>query len=135
MKVVNYKGQENIVVYTVGTGGVTAGVLCALSSNTAVIAGGNAADDTIIGIAMETAAAAATAKIMEVTGDSVIEAPYTGSSKTSVTAADISKIYDVASGGLEIDLDDTTTGIFVCTGYNNDNGVIYGRIEKAARIN
>lgn len=60
---------------------------------------------------------------------SVIRAKYTGSSKTSLTAADkFGTAYDLAvdgtTGAQTVNLDDTTGGLFLVVGYNNDNNTV-----------
>lgn len=108
---------------TVGTGGVVKGSLCVLSSNTFVKAAAATTDGTIAAIALETADAAAVAKFQLVSNTPIISAKYTGSSKTSLTDADISKIFDLSSD-LIVNLDDTSGGCAFCVDYDNSLSLI-----------
>lgn len=104
---------------TVGSGNVTRGDMCVLSSNTFVRIANGASVLTVVAIAMESAVAAAVAKFQLVSNQPIIRARYTGVSKTSLTDADISKVYDISTSAI-IDLDDTSGGFAFCVGYDND---------------
>lgn len=126
-------GPYTTVKRTVGTGGTVRGSLCAMSSDTAVKAAANPTDGTIFGIATDTYAATDVGIFYKITSDTQIAAKYTGSSKTSLTDADLGKSYDLSSD-LIVNLDDTSGGPFICDGYDNDNDIIYGHIVAVERV-
>lgn len=109
----------------VGSGGVTAGALCVVSSNTIVIASEAVTAATVYGIAAETAIEGADATFYDITSGTTL-----GARKTvgTLTGADVSKAFDIDSGAISIDTTDTTGGVFVCTEYDNATNTIYGRL-------
>lgn len=132
MFVTNQSGQGNIHKMTVGSGGYTKGDLLSISSNTAINTDYAAMTVlTCLGIALSTEDAASTGLVQYVNSSSIICADVdTTATKTTVAITDIGKKFDL-SDAHTVDLDDTTGGYFVCTGYNNDRGVIYGKIDPA----
>lgn len=120
-----------VVKRTVGTGGVARGDLCVMSSNTAVKAAAAPTDGTVFGIALEDKSAGEVGKFMPVS-DCVIAAKYTGSSKTSLTDADLGKAFDL-SDEQTVNLDDTTGGFCVCEGYDNDKDLIFFKVLLTKR--
>lgn len=126
-------GKPSAVIKgTVGTNGVVKGDLCVLSSNTFVKAAAAPSDGTIVAIALETASATTVAKFELATSARIITAKYTGSSKTSLTDADISKIFDLTDSQT-VNLDDTTGGCCFCVDYDNDLDLIHFIIVPAKR--
>lgn len=112
----------------VGTGGVTAGALCVVSSNTIVVATEAVGAATVYGIAAETAAEGVDANFYEINGVTI------GARKTAnstLTGADLTKTFDIASGAITIDTTDTTGGPLVCTGYDNTQDLIFGKILES----
>jgi hypothetical protein len=124
--------KSTVIKGTVGTGGTNKGSLCVLSSNTFIKITDAPSDYTVVGIALETSVATDVIGFELVSDAPIITAKYTGSSKTSLTDADISKIFDI-SDDLTIDLDDTSGGTFMCVGYDNDNDTIDGIIVPLDR--
>jgi hypothetical protein len=114
-----------------GTGGGVKGDLAVVSSATAVKGAAAPTAATVLGIFVESVDAAAMAEIAVPDKDALIRSHYTGSSKTSLTDADIGAVYDLADEN-DVNLDDTTGGICVCQGYDNDNDTIDFVIPEAA---
>lgn len=123
-------GPFSVVKRTVGTGGVASGSLSVMSSNTAVKGAAAATDGTIFGVACADFEATTVGDFYKITDDTIIGAKYTGSTKTSLTDADLGKIFDL-SDDATVNLDDVTGGCCVCEGYNNDNDIIYFKIAPA----
>lgn len=117
-------GPSTVIKGTVGTGDVAKGDLCALSSNTFVKAAANPTDATIVALALETASATEVALFELIAPVKIVSAKYTGSSKTSLTDADISKTFDLADSQT-VNLDDTSGGPCLCVGYDNDLDLIH----------
>jgi len=113
-----------------GTGGTAAGDLVVWSSDTVVKVAAAAAAGTIVGIALETVLADAMVAVSIIKPEDIIEAIYTGSTKTSLADTDIGTAFDV-TGPTTVDLDDTTGGFCVCVGYNNTVNIIKFMIEAA----
>jgi hypothetical protein len=117
--------KSNVIKGTVGSGGVLKGDLCVLSSNTFVKITDAPSQYTVVGIALETADAAEVALFELISNTPIVTAKYyTGGSKTSLTDADISKVFDIYDAQT-IDLDDTTGGTALCVDYDNDLGLIH----------
>lgn len=123
-------GPFSTVQRTVGTGGTDAGSLSVMSSNTAVKAAAAPTDGTIFGIATKAYSAGEVGIFYSITDETIIGAKYTGSTKTSLTDADLGKVFDL-SDDETVNLDDTTGGCSVCEGYDNDKDVIYFKIAPA----
>lgn len=119
-------GPMETIKGRVGTGGVTAGALCIVSSNTIVVATEAVTAGTVYGIAAETAAEGVDATFYKIKSGTIIGARKTAAS--TLTGADVTKTYDIASGAITIDTTDTTGGPFVCTGYDNTTDTIYGNL-------
>lgn len=115
--------KSTVIKGTVGSGGVSKGSMCVLSSNTFIKITDAPGDYTVAGIALETADATEVIGFELVSDAPIITSKYTGTSKTSLTDADISKAFDVYDH-LTVDLDDTSGGPFICVGYDNDNSTI-----------
>lgn len=125
-------GQFSTVIKgTVGTGGVTKGDLVVLSGNTFVKAAAAPTAATVIGISLGTYAATAVGKF-ELAQGRIVTAVYTGSTKTSVTDADISKVFDLTDSQT-VNLDDTTGGVCYCVDYDNDLKLIDFILTPASR--
>lgn len=126
-------GQPSTVIKgTVGSGGVVKGDMCVIASNTFVKAAAAATVLTVVAVALETAAATAVAKFELVSCQRIVSARYIGSSKTYLTDADISKVYDF-SGSQTVNLDDTTGGSCFCVDYDNDLDLIHFIVIPAQR--
>ena len=119
--------ESTIVKLIVGTGGVTKGHLCVLSSNTVVLAAAAATDATVLGIAAETAVQGALASI-ELCGDRIIRSEYAGTASNLATC----KEFDLTDSNT-VNINDTTGGIFLCVGYNTTNTTIDGIITAVHR--
>lgn len=79
-----------------------------------------AADDEIIGLAMCDAASGAKASVLLLSPMSVIRVPFTGSTKKTLAAADrFGTLFDWDATAKDMDLDDTTGGVFVVVDYVN----------------
>ena len=126
-------GQSSTVVKaTVGTGGVAKGSLCVITSNTAVKSAAAPTAATVFGIALATVAATAVGSF-ELVSNRIITAKYTGSSKTSLTDADLTKVFDLTDD-LTVNLDDTTGGCCFCVGYDNVAKTMDFLVTEAAKI-
>jgi hypothetical protein len=120
----------------IGSGGVSAGGLVAVSGGKGVAAAADFANSTIVGIARETTASASYCYV-DLIEDHELEADFTGSSKTSVAVTDTGTVFDLSTA-LVINLDDTTSGSFVAgfgsaTFWDNTNYKIRGKYTHAAR--
>lgn len=79
-------------------------------------------DSDIIGIAMGDAASGAEVPVLLLSPFSVIRVPFAGSTKKSLTAADrFGTLFDWDATNKDLDLDDTTGGVFAVVNYNNVN--------------
>lgn len=77
-------------------------------------------DDAIIGIAMGDAASGAEVSVLLLSPLSVIRVPFTGSTKKFLAAADrFGTLFDWDVTNKDLDLDDTTGGVFAVVNYNN----------------
>lgn len=124
-------GEKRVLPFITGAA-VSAGELLVISSGTVVEAAAAASPATIVGIALDDAASGATVLVDLIGEGTVISAPYTGSSKTSLTDSDLGKIFDI-DDGTTVDLDDTTDGICFCVGYDNTCDEIHFVITAADR--
>jgi hypothetical protein len=115
---------------TVGTGGTAKGSLSVMSSDTAIKATAGPTAATVFGIACAAYDAAAIGDFYAITGETVIGSKYTGSSKTSLTDADLQKVFDISSDVL-VNLDDTTGGCCRCVGYDNANSIIFFKVVES----
>jgi hypothetical protein len=116
-----------------GTGGGVKGGIAVVSSSTAVKAAAAPTAATVLGLFLEDVDADAVAQIAVPDKDALIRAPYVGSSKTSLADTDLGAVFDLnSSDPTKVDLDDTTGGIAVCQGYDNDNDTIDFVIPEAA---
>lgn len=83
----------------------------------------------VSGIAASTATAEGDVlKIIPCLPDMIYRVAYTGSSKTSLEAADIGNEFGMASDGT-LDLDNTTNDLFTIVGYDNTNDWAYVTID------
>lgn len=110
---------SKVKTFIVGTGGVAKGDLVTWSAGTVIKAVAAISTAIITGIAQETALAGATVAVRFIEHGTEVEVDYTGTSKTSLVAADIGTAFDL-SDAQTIDLDDTTDGFMVVVGYDND---------------
>lgn len=130
MEILNNKYE--VVDFIAGSGGVSAGELVTISSATVITASGGESANTIVGIALEDADATDLVPVAVPEDGAIIQAEYTGISKTTLADTDIGTVFDV-SDGETVDLDDTTGGCCLCVGYNNDVGIIKFMIPKTFR--
>lgn len=131
----------NTQLMLVGTGGVTADGLVVVSSGKAVKAAQPISAATLVGIARETVASGSYVQV-DLIENHLIEATFTGSSKSSLADTDLATVFDV-TGDLNINLDDTTGGTFVVGGngiaatagtwYDNTNLLVRGKFTAASR--
>lgn len=119
---------STVVSLVAGTGGVTKGDLCVLSSGTVVKAAAAITTGTILGIALADAVDTAMATI-ELCGNRIIRAEYTGTASNLGT----NKIYDL-SDAHTVNIDDVTNGCFYCVDYDSSRGTVDGIIIEATRI-
>lgn len=126
-------GKSRIIKGTVGTGGVTKGDMCVLSSNTFIRITDAPSGYIVVAIATKSAVDTAVGEFELVSDAPICTAKfYTGGSKKTLTDADISKVFDVYDSQT-IDLDDTTGGCFFCVGYDNDLALIHFIVIPANR--
>lgn len=116
--------------FIAGTGGTANGDLVVWSSGKVVKAAAAATAGTVVGIALEAVDADAMVLVSIIKPEDIIEAVYTGTSKTSLADTDIGTVFDV-TGPITVDLDDTTDGYCVCVGYNNTVKIIKFMVEAA----
>lgn len=110
--------KGRIIPLIVGTGGVARGDMVVISSGKVVKAAAAAGDGTIVGIALETVAQNGTAAV-ELFDNRIATSTYTGTTKTSVVAADLGTVFDLTNEKT-VNLDDTTGGMCVCVGFDNN---------------
>ncbi len=113
-------------------GTVSKGDLLVLSTNTFVRTG-DAPSGTIMTIALEDGVSTDVILMQLVTSEPILSAKYYGSSKTSLTDADISKTFDFY-GYNSIDLDDTTGGVAMCVDYDNDIDVMHFILVPSGKV-
>jgi len=99
---------------------------------------GAPADSAFVGVVNETISSATSegdpVEVVLALEDVVFKVDYTGTSKTSLTNADIGTAFDLdASDGKKINLDDTTGGAWVVVGFDNDEGVAYVKLDASKR--
>lgn len=131
----------NTLLMLAGTGGVTAEGLVVVSSGKAVKAAQPISAATLVGIARATVASGSYVTV-DLIENHLLEANFTGSSKTSLADSDLATVFDVASE-TALNLDDTTGGTFVCGGngiagvagswYDNGNLLVRGKFTSASR--
>ena len=81
---------------------------------------------------LETKVATEIALVEVIEGMQIVEANYTGSTKTSVADSDLGKVFGVTGPKL-VNLDDTTNAVAVCVGYNNTVETIQFVVPAAKR--
>jgi hypothetical protein len=119
--------QSTIVSLLVGTGGITKGDMCKLSSGTIVkVAAGDNSDD-LIGLAVADAVDTAMGSV-ELAGDRIIRSPYAGTASNLATC----KLYDFTDADT-INIDDVTNGSCFCVGYNSTNGTVDFILSQVSR--
>ena len=119
---------SNVHKLVVGTGGVTKGGLCVITSDTVVKAATAPTAATVIGIALETAIEGALASI-EIAGGRVITAPYAGTASNLAT----NKVFDLTDS-TTVNIDDVTGGCCFCVGYNTAKTTLDFILTEASRI-
>lgn len=116
--------NKSFIYWVAATGGVKAGQIVKSSSGAAPVAAAHSGQ-TILGLAMEDAAAGTAAKIYPL-GGTVLEIDYDAASATQ-TATDsmLGTLYDIkvdsTSGEMTLDLADTTGAFCFLVGYDNAN--------------
>lgn len=114
--------DKSFIYWVAATGGVKAGQIVKSSSGAAPVAAAHSGQ-TILGLAMEDAAAGTAAKIYPL-GGTVLEIDYDSASATQ-TATDsmLGTLYDIkvdsTSGEMTLDLADTTGAFCFLVGYDN----------------
>lgn len=124
-------GEKRVLPFITG-GAVSNGDLLVISSDKVVKAAAAASPATIVGIALDDAASGATVLVDVIGEGTVVSAPYDKGSKTSVTDADLGKLFDLTDEE-SVALDDTTGGICLCVGYDNSCDEIHFVITAADR--
>jgi hypothetical protein len=112
------------------SGGCSAGNLIVVSSGTFAVAEDAPTAATVVGIAQETVDNGAICSV-ELVNQRLVAADYVGSSKTSLANADLGKVFDITDDQ-EVNLDDTTGGVFLVVGYDNDRKLAYGYFTQAS---
>lgn len=126
--------EDHKVAVIKGTlgGTVSKGDLCVVSGNTFVRTG-DAPSGTIMAIALEDGVSTDVILLQLVTSEPILSAKYYGTSKTSLTDADITKTFDFY-GYNAIDLDDTTGGVAMCVDYDNANQIMHFLLIPSGKI-
>lgn len=97
---------------------VKAGDLLAITSG--LVGPISAADTGVIGIAGADAVSGAKVQVNLINGGSVVRVPFTGTTKTTLGAADqFGTKFDWDATNKKLNLDDTTGGMFLVVGYDN----------------
>ena len=125
-------GEKVVLPFIAGSGGTVEGEMVVISSGKVIEIGPAATAATIVGIALETKDEDAVVLVDVIGEGTIISAPYTGSSKTSVADTDFGTLFDL-DDGTTVDLDDTTDGVALCVGYDNDVDEIKFVITAADR--
>ena len=131
----------NTFLMLAGTGGVTAEGLVVVSSGKAVKAAQPISAATLVGIARTTVASGSYVQV-DLIENHLIQANFTGSSKTSLADTDLATVFDVSSE-TALNLDDTSGGTFVVgangiaavegSWYDNGNLIVNGKFTAASR--
>ena len=134
MKVVTPTNSPVIPFY-VGTGGVLAGQLAMVSSNTAIDATEGQTTAVLIGVAQADYDAGVVGYFSDIRG-ALVELPiYQGGATDTFAAADIGKAFDIyvdgTTGEMYIDPNDTTGAMAVVYSYNNDKQTAIVRFLSA----
>ena len=124
LKIQNPNSKKILKVYTGGA--VFKGCVAVLSSTTAVLGAASISTGVMLGIFLEDQDTASVGLIQPFSDDSVVEGIYTGTSKTSLTDADLGKVIDIVvstttttNDTQKFNLDDLA-GPFQIVGYDND---------------
>jgi len=120
----------NTMYCLASNGGTVKGAMTMMSSGKVIPATAYISASTAMGIARETVASGSYV-LVDLIEDHIIEADFTGSSKTSVTDADVASVFDL-TGDSTINLDDTTNGSFVI-GANAGSGYFYDNTNLKVR--
>jgi hypothetical protein len=119
------EGAYKVRYFILGdVGGAEAGDLMVYSAGTAIKATDPISAGTMIGVLLESGDQNDLVPIAVPEPNTLIRAPYTGSSKTSLADTDIGTAPFDLSDENTIDLDDTTEGCAICQDYDNDNDTI-----------
>lgn len=108
----------------------------AVNLETGLCTVGTTGDTAIVGVANETLTATVDGEKLEVVlalGDVVFEVDYVGTTKTSLTNADIGTAFNMVATGDKIDLDNTTGGMWVVVGFDNDAKKAHVVLSRTAR--
>lgn len=131
MEILN--GNYKVFNFIAGTGDVSAGELVTISSDTVITASGGESANTVVGIALEDADKDDLVPVAVLEDGAILQAEYDGTgTKETLDDDDLGTVFDV-SDGETVDLDDTSGGLAVCVGYNNDVGIIKFVIPKTFR--
>ena len=120
--------MSTVVSLVVGTGGITKGDMCVLSSGTVVKAAASCTAATILGLATETAVDTAMAKI-ELCGDRIIRSEYAGTASNLAT----NKVYDFTDANT-VNINDVSGGSCYCVGYDSARGTVDFIVTLAQRV-
>lgn len=96
---------------------------CPVEVDAGLINTGAAGDDAFVGVSNKAYTSTTAGDLIELIlalPDVIFEVDYVGSTKTSLTLADLGTAFDLsASDPTVIDLDDSTGGAWVCVGFDN----------------
>jgi len=121
MEILN--GKYEVIQLIVGTGGVADGDLVVISAGTIVASADGDKTATVVGIALDDGDVDDVVAVAAISEGAILQAPYAGATKTTLTDADLGTLFDVDTE-TQIDLDDTIAGCALCIGYNNDVNLI-----------
>lgn len=101
------------------------GSIIVKATNKASVAAAAATAGTVWGVSnvdksTGTTVTAADVILADLNPNSIYTIPYVGTTKTSVTAADVGTLFDITNA-YTVDLDDTTGGFLECIGFDNAN--------------
>jgi len=125
------QGGYTIRKMVAGSGGGSKGAVAVVSSGTAVKATTNPSAGTVLGIFAEDASAGGTAYIAVPDANAIIRTPYDTDNSATLDDDDLGTAFALADEE-SVDIDETSNGVAVCQGYDNDNGTIDFVFTKAA---
>lgn len=135
MITVNRVGIAPLIKMKVGTGGVKAGQLAMVSSDTAVIATEGQSTAVLLGIACEDYDADEVGCFYNIRGADLEFDVYQGGATDTFTDANIGADFDIYHAGTTnpyyIDPNDTTGGMFTLKSYDNDRATAVLRVISA----
>ena len=139
----NIQNPNSKRIAEIYTGGIVfPGCIAVISGTTAVLGAASIAVNaaTILGIFLEHAHASVKVPIELFGGAAIVQGEYTGTTKTTLTDADLGKYIDIvvsttteANDTQKFNLDDLA-GPFVIVGYDNDKKLCFAKPCAAARM-